>query len=859
MDDAKKTFLTNGLVDAVAFRKGILRIVITALILVPTSGIIIMTFLGVFPWPDLLYVLIEYSGIVIVINVALILGLSNRIANDIVHTVENSSQDERDELALLIKRRLPVLFFTIIFLYTAQGAISANLSLEHFHGYDYDTAHCFLTLYGIIPTLLISGFPIYFYLTDHLGRYLAPRGINVAIAPLSVKFTILGLFTPLLIDTVLLLYYYDRTQYLTFETIALWFVLLIIAGLGTLLAWRSMMQSMSPIEKYLHNMEVSNHIDPQGPVPQSLDEIGSLTMRYATMLKKNYQMESDLSHKRRFVNAVIENAAALVLVLDKEGKIRRFNHACEKLTGYKFSEVCNGYAWDYFIDPKEADAVRTNAFDALANDPERLTGTYINSWISRARKRYLIEWSNSLLLNADGEMEYMVSIGIDITEKNKSEQALIESYQMQKSMLLLSQYLETAKSFNDIVESLATVIQATIGYSDAWMYIVDSDDNRYYRMLAKVGERIDRLDDHPDILRIDMHSDPLLKELSEATDIVVVEDMQVDPRTDKEKVAATGLRTSVHVPLLLGERRFGVLGTGTFGDEGIRLPTDAEKVFLSSVAKQVAAACDRIIYEEELNQHRDNLESLVEERTLELKAAQGELLRKERLATLGQLTATVSHELRNPLGAMRPSTYVLRQKMEPGDDAMRRAVDRIERGIERCDHIIDELLDFTRTPQLEKLNQDLDRWMDGVVKDHAFPDGLKIDVNHGLDGLHTDFDAHRLRRALVNILDNAAQALVSEADGQVAENASLHLQTQRSNGRVELVLQDNGPGIAEEILPKIFEPLFSTKNFGVGLGMSAVKLIMEQHNGGIDVASMPGEGTTVTLWLPVTPNESPLH
>lgn len=123
-------------------------------------------------------------------------------------------------------------------------------------------------------------------------------------------------------------------------------------------------------------------------------------------------------------NAVIENAGALVVVLDSEGRIMRFNHRCELISGYTFEEVSGRFPWDTVLAPEDADAVRKNAFEALANDPQSLGGNYTNQWQSKDGQRHLIEWSNTLLLDKDGRMQHMVSVGIDITERQQAEAEL---------------------------------------------------------------------------------------------------------------------------------------------------------------------------------------------------------------------------------------------------------------------------------------------------------------------------------------------------------------------------------------------------------------------------------------------------
>ncbi|MCW8854752.1 MAG: PAS domain-containing protein [Gammaproteobacteria bacterium] len=260
---------------------------------------------------------------------------------------------------------------------------------------------------------------------------------------------------------------------------------------------------------------------------------------------------------------------------------------------------------------------------------------------------------------------------------------------------------------------------------------------------------------------------------------------------------------------------------------------------------------ERKATENELELYRKDLEIIIEQRTRELNNAQEELVRKERLATLGQLTATVSHELRNPLGAMRPSLYILQKKSDLSDDKIFNAIERIDRNITRCDHIIDELLDFTRISDLDCSAIDIDHWLSSIIKEHKIHPEIKLSYNPGINDIKVTFDQERLRRAVVNILDNGVQSMLDET-GSVpkAENSTLSIYTQINNNRAEIIIKDTGSGISEEVLPRIFEPLFSTKGFGVGLGMPVVKQILEQHSGDVELSTCK-DGTQVTLWLPL--------
>jgi PAS domain S-box-containing protein len=251
--------------------------------------------------------------------------------------------------------------------------------------------------------------------------------------------------------------------------------------------------------------------------------------------------------------------------------------------------------------------------------------------------------------------------------------------------------------------------------------------------------------------------------------------------------------------------------------------------------------------EAELERYRAHLEDLIAQRTCELQAAQNELVQKERLAVLGQLTATVSHEIRNPLGTVSNALYMLRETL--GSDCLAR-IERplalAERSIQRCDGIISELFDFTRQRELQRVPLPLDAWVAELLEEKVWPDYVRCHWQLG-SGVTVLADPERLRRALVNVIDNALQAM----EGLGAGEQHLVVRTRRLAQRCEIMVSDTGGGIPDEIRERIYEPLFSTKNFGVGLGVPIICNIMTDHGGGVDYQSKVGEGTTVTLWLPL--------
>ena len=269
-----------------------------------------------------------------------------------------------------------------------------------------------------------------------------------------------------------------------------------------------------------------------------------------------------------------------------------------------------------------------------------------------------------------------------------------------------------------------------------------------------------------------------------------------------------------------------------------------ETIGVISMVQDISA---RKIAESELAKYRAQLEELVRERTEQLQAAQQELVQKERLAVLGQLTATVSHEIRNPLGTVANSIYLLKESLKGEEHIhLARPLKLAERNVERCDNIISELLDFSRQRMIEKEPLAIGRWLTELLGEISIPD--EVQLHWELD-LHTivPVDSERLRRVMINVITNALQAFYEVSD----RVKKLEIRSRKVDECYEITVSDNGPGMSKEILERIFEPMFSTKTFGVGLGVPIIKNVLEGHGGGVKYHSEVGKGTTVVMSLPL--------
>ncbi|HET6221493.1 MAG TPA: PAS domain-containing protein, partial [Dongiaceae bacterium] len=234
----------------------------------------------------------------------------------------------------------------------------------------------------------------------------------------------------------------------------------------------------------------------------------------------------------------------------------------------------------------------------------------------------------------------------------------------------------------------------------------------------------------------------------------------------------------------------------------------------------------------------------------ELRQTTDKLAQSEKLATIGQVAATVSHELRNPLGAIRNSMALVRQLTRDKQLGVERALDRVDRNIERCTAIISDLLDFTRRKELSRQPTAIDSWLQEVLAEQSLPADVMLARDLRASG-EVAIDREKFRQVVVNLIENAAQALKDPIwQPPEGHRRSITVRTETAGPHVRLSVIDSGPGIASDVLARIFEPLFTTKSFGVGLGLPTVRQIVEQHGGTIDVESRINEGSSFTIWLP---------
>jgi two-component system NtrC family sensor kinase len=286
---------------------------------------------------------------------------------------------------------------------------------------------------------------------------------------------------------------------------------------------------------------------------------------------------------------------------------------------------------------------------------------------------------------------------------------------------------------------------------------------------------------------------------------------------------------------------------------------DELKLKIERGLERVWLAEERQRAEEALKEYSERLEEMVEQRTKELQEAQEQLIRTERLAAVGQLGASVGHELRNPLGIISNSVYYLGMKLRDADEKLRKHIGIIEQEIARATKIINDLLGFARETRPTLKEAHINAVVEEALSRTAVLDNVAVitELGENLPPLMADPD--QIQQVFINLISNAAQAMTSSGLVETSNEGRLEIATKVEGCFIVTEFKDNGCGIPEENLEKIFEPLFTTKAKGIGLGLAVSKQLVEAHEGTIEVESpsvglRTGEvrnGTTFRVRLPI--------
>jgi len=238
----------------------------------------------------------------------------------------------------------------------------------------------------------------------------------------------------------------------------------------------------------------------------------------------------------------------------------------------------------------------------------------------------------------------------------------------------------------------------------------------------------------------------------------------------------------------------------------------------------------------ELKKERDNLKQEVRLKTQEI-------LKKEKLSVIGELAARIAHDMRNPLSIIKNSAEMIKIGQKEISTTKKRQWDTLERAIYRMTHQVDDVLDFIKSYPIKKKPEKISAILHDAIERVFIPDKIKIKLPN--TDVTIPCDADRLEVVFVNLIMNSIQA-IGNKKGEIYIDLLVE-----PDDVILITVKDNGPGIPKKLIPKIFDPLFTTRQIGTGLGLPSCKNIIEKHGGTIDVSSTRKKGASFVIRLPM--------
>jgi len=441
----------------------------------------------------------------------------------------------------------------------------------------------------------------------------------------------------------------------------------------------------------------------------------------------------------------------------------------------------------------------------------------------------------------------------------------------------LNRAANTGASLSKLVSILIDNLGQCFDYSGSGVYLI-SEDGQYLEMHGQVfsPKFIEKLEKFVKVkiptLRLPLTEGSFYKQHLNSGEIMVRDDPEFIQQMIADFIESTpfptgiktrlrplapaiqklmGVKAALAAPLVADDRPIGILSISR------REAFSAnEAARMSAFADQVTAIFNSKLADMALKDHLERLEEIVGERTQELRDAQAQLIQSEKMAILGQLAGGVAHELRHPLGVIRNAIYYLETVIPITDQSTVEYFQIIDSESHSAAKIVSDLLDYAFTPPSHPESIDVDGLIDMVLDDYPTIEGIMIrkEIAAGTPPLFVD--KHHIIQVLTNLIANAHQAMpeggqllvLGRVDGSVINRQSIDAGAPKPVIAIDVI--DTGKGISPENMKKLFEPLFTTKPRGIGLGLAISKNLAEANGGSITVKSVEGEGSTFSLLLP---------
>jgi PAS domain S-box-containing protein len=539
------------------------------------------------------------------------------------------------------------------------------------------------------------------------------------------------------------------------------------------------------------NLSVRKVLDAKGAVAYLEGLVEDITERK--------RVEDALRESEEKYRALVENVNEVIYTQDLAGRFTYVSPVVTRLSAYTPDDLI-GMNFGEFVHPDDLPGLLESLSQTMRGE---IAPFEYRIFDKNGEVRYIR--TSSRLIVKEGVAVGLTGVMTDLTERKRAEAELAQS------LSLLEAAFDSTADGLLVVDSHGKITQSNRKFAEMWRIapeIVTTGEDE--KLLAFVLEQLNEPDEFVRKVR-ELYAQPE----AESFDVLRFKDGRVFERYSQ--------------PHHLGKQIVGRVWS-----------------FRDVTARQRAQAA--------LEEYSERLEQMVEARTRELRDAQEQLVRQERLAVLGQLAGGIAHELRSPLGAIKNAAYYFKMVVEnPSPDA-REMMGILDQQIDVSARIIGSLLDFAR-PQIPNLQPaQLARVIEAAICQCTIPQNIALvwQADESLSSIRVD--AGQMQLVFSNLITNAVQAMPEggrltiavQPDG--ARQTSEVFQDWRS---LTVSFSDTGVGIPAEALDKVFQPLYTTKAKGIGLGLALSRIIVEAHSGTIAVTSEVGKGTTFTVDLPM--------
>ena len=387
----------------------------------------------------------------------------------------------------------------------------------------------------------------------------------------------------------------------------------------------------------------------------------------------------------------------------------------------------------------------------------------------------------------------------------------------------INRAMSRTKSLQGVLDVAVCKSAEILNAKGAMLRVLNRDSQHFeVRAACGIGERF--LSKGPATI------EKMLADLPDLYAVKIITDIWHAPRVDDPQEAwDQGIRMMVDVPLSVDEQMTGVIRIYLDRQRDFN---DDDLDFMIALAKQCACIIERVRLMEEQKARFDYLVS-----------------RMDKMSSMGRMAAGIAHEINNPLAGILLYSSNMHKKVPPGGP-LQEGLGIIIKETQRCRTIIQGLLEFARDREPQTALNDINRIMESAlgIVENEFRIRHVILEKRLAPMVSIPLDKNQIEQVFINLLLNALHA-VEAHKGRVG----VHSAVDTANGRIIVQVTDNGCGIAEADIKKIFEPFFSTKTKGTGLGLSVSYGIVENHHGDISVHSVPGQGTNFTIEFPIKP------